>query len=201
MSTSVADSARQSYANYKTIRRNGAVVDFEPSKISVAMSKAFLAVSGQRGLSSARIRDEVAVLTEQVVGALLRRKPEGGAIHIEEIQDQVELALMRTGEQKVARSYVIYREERAEARKLTGANHHPTLQITCANGQLKPLDLGALQAHIAKAAEGLEGIDVQAIIDETVKNLYNGVKESDIATTMMMATRTRIEQEIGRAHV
>ncbi|MDC4276443.1 ATP cone domain-containing protein, partial [Acinetobacter baumannii] len=130
-----------------------------------------------------------------------RRLPSGGTIHIEEIQDQVELALMRTGEQKVARSYVIYREQRAEARKQTGAHHHPTLQVTGSNGQLKPLDLGALEANIVKAAEGLEGIDVRAIIDETVKNLYNGVKESDISTTMMMATRTRIEQEPNYTYV
>ncbi len=62
-----------------------------------------------------------------VLNTFNRRLPSGGTIHIEEIQDQVELALMRTGEQKVARSYVIYREQRAEARKQTGANHHPTL--------------------------------------------------------------------------
>jgi ribonucleoside-diphosphate reductase alpha chain len=108
---------------------------------------------------------------------------------------------MRTGEQKVARSYVIYREQRSEARKQLGAHHHPTLQITDAEGKLKPLDLSALTAHVTKAAEGLEGIDVQAIVDETVKNLYNGVKESDISTTMMMATRTRIEQEPNYTYV
>ncbi|MEK5782428.1 hypothetical protein VXE43_21075, partial [Acinetobacter baumannii] len=86
-------------------------------------------------------------------------------------------------------------EQRSDARKQLGANHHPTLQITDAAGKLKPLDLSQLTETVAKAAEGLEGIDLQAIVDETVKNLYNGVKESDISTTMMMATRTRIEQE------
>ncbi|MDN8438848.1 ribonucleoside-diphosphate reductase subunit alpha, partial [Acinetobacter baumannii] len=98
-------------------------------------------------------------------------------------------------------AYVIYRDQRASARKDTNSNHHPTLQVTDANGQLQPLDLSALQATVNRAAEGLEGIDVQAIIDETVKNLYNGVKESDIATTMMMATRTRIEQEPNYTYV
>jgi ribonucleoside-diphosphate reductase alpha chain len=136
-----------------------------------------------------------------VLNTFNRRLPSGGTIHIEEIQDQVELALMRTGEQKVARAYVIYREQRATARQQAGANHHPTLQITDAHGQLQPLDLGALTATIETASEGLEGIDVQAIVDETVKNLYNGVKESDIATTMMMATRTRIEQEPNYTYV
>jgi len=185
----------------QVIKRTGDVAAFDAEKISVAIGKAFLAVEGQQSADSSRIHDRIEQLTEMVLNTFKRRLPSGGTIHIEEIQDQVELALMRTGEQKVARSYVIYREQRSEARKQLGAHHHPTLQITDAEGKLKPLDLSALTAHVTKAAEGLEGIDVQAIVDETVKNLYNGVKESDISTTMMMATRTRIEQEPNYTYV
>lgn len=185
----------------QVIKRTGEIATFNAEKISVAIGKAFLAVEGQQGADSSRIHDRISQLTEMVMNTFKRRLPSGGTIHIEEIQDQVELALMRTGEQKVARAYVIYREQRATARQQTGANHHPTLQITDHNGQLQPLDLGALTVTIETASEGLEGIDVQAIVDETVKNLYNGVKESDIATTMMMATRTRIEQEPNYTYV
>ncbi|MHA3115755.1 ribonucleoside-diphosphate reductase subunit alpha [Acinetobacter sp. ANC 4635] len=185
----------------QVIKRTGDVVHFDAEKISVAIGKAFLAVEGQQSADSSRIHDRIAQLTEMVMNTFRRRLPSGGTIHIEEIQDQVELALMRTGEQKVARAYVIYREQRATARQQTNANHHPTLQILDAQGQLQPLDLTELTATITKAAEGLEGIDVQAIVDETVKNLYNGVKASDIATTMMMATRTRIEQEPNYTYV
>lgn len=185
----------------QVIKRNGDVAAFDAEKISVAIGKAFLAVEGQQSADSSRIHDRITQLTEMVLNTFTRRLPSGGTIHIEEIQDQVELALMRTGEHKVARAYVIYRDQRASARKDTNSNHHPTLQVTDANGQLQPLDLSALQATVNRAAEGLEGIDVQAIIDETVKNLYNGVKESDIATTMMMATRTRIEQEPNYTYV
>ncbi|NUF39073.1 ribonucleoside-diphosphate reductase subunit alpha [Acinetobacter lactucae] len=185
----------------QVIKRTGDVAAFDAEKISVAIGKAFLAVEGQQSSDSSRIHDRITQLTEMVLNTFTRRLPSGGTIHIEEIQDQVELALMRTGEQKVARAYVIYREQRASARQQTNSNHHPTLQVTDANGQLQPLDLSALQATVSKAAEGLEGIDVQAIVDETVKNLYNGVKESDIATTMMMATRTRIEQEPNYTYV
>src|SRR6478672_544906 len=103
-------------AQYKVIRRNGAVVGFEPSKIAIAVTKAFLAVNGGQSAASARVRDLTAQLTDHVVTALMRRKPEGGAIHIEEIQDQVELALMRGGEHEVARAYVLYREKRAQER-------------------------------------------------------------------------------------
>lgn len=185
----------------QVIKRTGEIASFNAEKISVAIGKAFLAVEGQQGADSSRIHDRISQLTEMVMNTFKRRLPSGGTIHIEEIQDQVELALMRTGEQKVARAYVIYREQRATARQQTGANHHPTLQITDHNDQLQPLDLDALTATIETASEGLEGIDVQAIVDETVKNLYNGVKESDIATTMMMATRTRIEQEPNYTYV
>src|SRR5574344_698007 len=185
----------------QVIKRTGDVAAFDAETIAVAIGKAFLAVEGQQSADSSRIHDRIEQLTEMVLNTFNRRLPSGGTIHIEEIQDQVELALMRTGEQKVARAYVIYREQRSEARKQAGENHHPTLQVTDANGQLKPLDLGELKATVNKAAEGLEGIDVDAIIDETVKNLYNGVKESDISTTMMMATRTRIEQEPNYTYV
>src|SRR5437762_6965524 len=103
-------------AQYKVIRRNGAVVAFEPSKIAIAVTKAFLAVNGGQSAASARVRELTAQLTAQVVGALMKRKPDGGAIHIEEIQDQVELALMRGGEHEVARAYVLYREKRSQER-------------------------------------------------------------------------------------
>jgi len=185
----------------QVIKRTGEVAAFDAEKISVAIGKAFLAVEGQQSADSSRVHDRITQLTEMVMNTFKRRLPSGGTIHIEEIQDQVELALMRTGEQKVARAYVIYREQRNQARQQTGAHHHPTLQITDSKGQLQPLDMSKLQTTLEKASEGLEGIDVQAIIDETVKNLYNGVKASDIATTMMMATRTRIEQEPNYTYV
>ncbi len=98
------------HPEYRIIRRNGSVVGFDPGKISVAMTKAFLAIEGGQGAASARIRELVAALTEGVVAALARRQPDGGTFHIEDIQYQVELALIRSGEHEVARAYVLYRE-------------------------------------------------------------------------------------------
>ena len=105
-----------SFVDYKIIRRNGAVVGFEPSKISIAVTKAFLAVNGGQGAASARVRELVEQLTANVVAALMRRQPAGGTFHIEDIQDQVELSLMRSGEHDVARAYVLYRAKRMEER-------------------------------------------------------------------------------------
>ncbi len=108
------------FDQYKVVRRNGSVVAFEPAKISIAMTKAFIAVNGGQGAASARVRELVEQMTANVVNALIRRQPLGGTLHIEDIQDQVELALMRSGEHDVARAYVLYREERARTGKGEG---------------------------------------------------------------------------------
>ena len=148
------------YADYKVIRRNGAVVGFEPGKITVALTKAFLAVTGGQGAASARVRELVEQLTEQVVQALMRRQPAGGTFHIEDIQDQAELALMRSGEHDVARAYVLYRERRAQERaaKLREQVEQSTLHVVD-GGERMPLDPRRLQALVESACEGLTEFD------------------------------------------
>jgi ribonucleoside-diphosphate reductase alpha chain len=167
------------FAQYKVIRRNGSVVGFEPAKITIAMTKAFLAVNGGQGAASARVRDEVTKLTEAVVAALMKRKPEGGAIHIEEIQDQVELALMRGGEHEVARAYVLYRERRAQERAHEKAQKSPVAgapAITVVdNGVSHPLDMARLRGIIAESCAGLADVDPERILKATLKDLYDGV--------------------------
>src|SRR6267154_559853 len=150
---------RSPYSDYKIIRRNGAVVGFEPSKISVAMTRAFLAVNGSQGAGSARIREVVAGLTDAVVGALLRRQPAGGTFHIEDIQDQVELSLMRSGEHDVARAYVLYRakrmDERAQQQAAKPAGAAPQLHVI-ENGAPRLLDMAQVRDLIQAACIGLE---------------------------------------------
>ncbi|MBX9832837.1 MAG: ribonucleoside-diphosphate reductase subunit alpha, partial [Burkholderiaceae bacterium] len=109
-------SAAQALTHYQIIRRNGAVVPFEPQKIAVAMMKAFLAVHGTQGAASASVREVVDTLTQNVVRALMRSRPGGGTFHIEDVQDQVELGLMRGGHHEIARAYVLYRERRTQER-------------------------------------------------------------------------------------
>jgi len=102
---------------FQVIRRNGSFSPFDPSKISVAITKAFVAVEGAGAAASRRIHESVEALTQHIVEALSRRANSSRAIHIEDIQDQVELSLMRSGEHKVARAYVLYREQRAQLRR------------------------------------------------------------------------------------
>ncbi len=200
-------SAPQSvYAQYKIIRRNGAVVGFEPGKISVAMTKAFLAVEGGQGAASARVREVVGQLTQSVVQALIRRQPAGGTFHIEDVQDQVELALMRSGQHDVARAYVLYREKRAQARAQEAAQRkaaasQPTLHVT-ENGERVPLDAGRLGELVVSACEGLgDAVSPDAILSETLKNLYDGVPMDEVRKSAILSARALIEKDPAYSYV
>ncbi|MBL0290342.1 MAG: ribonucleoside-diphosphate reductase subunit alpha [Betaproteobacteria bacterium] len=187
------------FAQYKVIRRNGSVVGFEPAKITIAMTKAFLAVNGGQGAASARVREEVAKLTDAVVGALMKRKPEGGAIHIEEIQDQVELALMRGGEHEVARAYVLYRERRSQERAHEKAQKAPPAETTTLTvldqGVPHPLDMARLRGIIAESCAGLADVDGERILKATLKDLYDGVPMDEVRKCVVLAARTLIEKD------
>ena len=198
-------------SDYKIIRRNGSVVAFEPSKIAIAVTKAFLAVNGGQGAASARVREQVEQLTHSVVRALLRSRPNGGTFHIEDIQDQVELALMRSGEHNVARAYVLYREKRNQER---AAQQEVSQEVQTANqagesgikvtdnGVEKWLDMAALRTVIEAACEGLgNNIDATPIITETIKNLYDGVPMAQVYDSAILASRTLIEKDPAYSQV
>ncbi|HHH12664.1 MAG TPA: ribonucleoside-diphosphate reductase subunit alpha, partial [Thiolapillus brandeum] len=190
----------------QVMKRNGKVVSFDPTKISIAVTKAYLAVEGQGAAASARVHDLVRQITQQVVDALVRRKPDGGTVHIEDIQDQVELALMRAGEHKVARDYVLYREARAREReeaaraaREAGEEEH-LVNVTLADGSQHPLDIQRLRNLVAEACEGLTETDPQQILDDTCRNLFDGVKEEDVYQTLVMSARTLIDTEPNYSH-
>lgn len=190
----------------RVIKRNGTVVPYTDDKITVAITKAFLAVEGGTAAASSRIHDTVARLTEQVTATFKRRMPSGGTIHIEEIQDQVELALMRAGEQKVARDYVIYRDSRAKERAGRAAadvavKPHPSIRITRPDGSLEPLDMARLNTIVTEACEGLAEVDAHLIQNETLKNLYDGVAIKDVNTALVMTARTLVEREPNYSYV
>ena len=198
MSPNVLALSAHSVAALQVIRRNGAVVDFHAEKISVALTKAFLAVEGSQSAVSSRVREVVARLTDTVVRSLTRRLPDGGTVHIEDIQDQVELALMRAGEHDVARAYVLYRERRAAERAtLAVAAGTPTLHVTV-NGERRPLDIAALLETCEAACAGLgESVSARTILDHALKNLYDGVALADVRQALILAARTLIEREPG----
>ena len=185
------------FSQYRIIRRNGSVVGFEPAKISIAMTKAFIAVNGGQGAASARIRELVEQLTDNVVAALIRRQPGGGTFHIEDIQDQVELALMRSGEHDVARSYVLYREARAKERAKQPERAEDALAINVIeNGETRPLDKARLTQLIESACAGLgDSVNAQEILTATLRNIYDGVPIEEVGKSAILSARSMIEKD------
>ncbi|MBK6959126.1 MAG: ribonucleoside-diphosphate reductase subunit alpha [Nitrosomonas sp.] len=207
-SQSFTDPSHQNslFSQYRVIRRNGAVVAFEPGKITVAMTKAFIAVDGGQGAASVRVREVVAGLTNDVVGALLRRQPDSGTFHIEDIQDQVELALMRSGEHDVARAYVLYREdrarERAKLKQKSAAEVAAETLYVVDNGQRVPLDMARLSALIESSCSGLgDTVDASLILKATIKDLYDGVPLDEVRKSVILSARVLIEKDPAYSYV
>ena len=188
----------------RVIKRNGSVVSYDAEKIAIAITKAFLAVEGGAAAASTRIHNEVNQLANSVTQTFSRRMPSGGTLHIEEIQDQVELELMRSGEQQVARAYVLYREERKQIRKQEEPQEKKEkegVKIVLENGEEDTLDMGRLEVMVKEACEGLEGTDAQQILEEASKNLYDGVSIEDARTSLVMTSRTLVEKEPNYTYV
>jgi ribonucleoside-diphosphate reductase alpha chain len=191
-------SATQSLTQYQIIRRNGAVVPFEPGKIAVAMMKAFLAVHGTQGAASASVRETVDGLTQAVVRALMRSRPSGGTFHIEDVQDQVELGLMRSEHHEIARAYVLYRERRTQerAKQAPAATvATPTMHVMD-GGKRVALDMAKLQGLIESSCANLgKDITPAPILSETLRNLYDGVPVDEVYKASILASRTLIEKD------
>lgn len=184
----------------RVIKRNGKVVPYDGDKIAIAITKAFLAVEGGTAAASSRIRETVDGLRAQMEATFKRRMPSGGTLHIEEIQDLVELSLMRTGEHKVARDYVIYRSERAKLREQTEAIESvdvdfPDINVKTPSGDLRPLDGDRIKTIVAEACSGLKDVEPEVIIKEAVRNLYDGVSQEDVNTSLVICSRTLVEKE------
>lgn len=188
----------QNLAHYQIIRRNGAVVPFEPNKIAIAMMKAFLAVHGTQGAASASVRETVDTLTQGVIRAMVRSRPGGGTFHIEDVQDQVELGLMRGGHHEIARAYVLYRERRTQERSKQGEQDVPAAPAlhVLDNGERVALDLKELKGLIESACQGLgDSITAAPIVAETMRNLYDGVPLDEVYKASILAARTLIEKD------
>ena len=190
----------------RVIKRNGTVVPYTDDKIAVAITKAFLAAEGGTAAASSRIRERVSDLTGVVTGVFERRFPSGGTIHIEDIQDQVELALMRGSEHKVARSYVLYREEHARLREELAAKAGvrapmPEIRVVGEDGARHPLDTDRMRTLVDEACAGLRDVAAARVMEESQRNMYDGIAARDVATTLVMTARTLIEEDPDYTYV
>jgi ribonucleoside-diphosphate reductase alpha chain len=186
----------------KVIRRNGSVTVFDANKISIAMTKAFLAVEGDNASGSPRVHEKVANLLQKIADTYNRRMPTGGTINIEDIQDQVELTLMREGEHKVARTYVLYREERRKIRaEQTAEPTKNQLHVTLNDGKVVPLDINRMTLLVKSACEGLEDVSDIHIIEDTQRNLFDKVPVKEVSRALIMSARVLIEKEPNYSYV
>ena len=184
----------------RVIKRNGSVVPYDQEKIGIAITKAFLAVEGGAAAASTRIHNKVNELANAVTITFSRRMPSGGTLHIEEIQDQVELELMRSEERTVARSYVLYREERTKVRKEETAEEEPqqaepSIKVILDDATEATLDIRRINTIVEEACNGLKDVSAEEIIEEAKKNLYDGVTMEDVRTSLVMTARTLVEKE------
>lgn len=184
----------------QVIKRNGKPVSYDPNKIRIAITKAFLAVEGGQAASSTRIHERVNQLTQQITNILLERLPQGGTLPIETIQDQVELALMRAEAHKVARAYVLYREERRKMREQTLAQADIQLQITLSDGSQRPLNREQLSKHIMETCQDLMEVNPTLILQETLRNLYDGMPFEEIDKALIISARALVEQDPNYAY-
>jgi ribonucleoside-diphosphate reductase alpha chain len=188
---------------YNVVRRNGKLTSFDKNKIAVAMTKAFLAVEGGQAAASSRVHETVERLSNQVVETLTRRQPEGGTFHIEDIQDQVELSMMRNGDQKIARAYVLYRENRSNARAQEKKDssaaqdvEEPVIfNVKLKDGSFQALDMARVRTIINDACNGLDSVDSERVYNDTLKNLFDGVPASDVSPTVVLSARGLIDSE------
>ncbi|MFA5940694.1 MAG: ATP cone domain-containing protein, partial [Sinimarinibacterium sp.] len=202
---STAELAATAPGAVKVIRRNGKVTAFDASKIQIAMTKAFLAVDGAAAAASASMRQKVEALSAQVEQALLRHLSGGGTLHIEDIQDQVELVLMRGGEHKVARAYVLYRDEQSKKRAAEAATKPATaravLSITRDDGSVVPVDEARMRRVVAEACAGLASVNADEVVTAALRDLYDGMPEAELSQALTLAARARIEKEPNYTYV
>ena len=195
LSNPEAEQENKFICTLQVIKRNGKLVNYDPSKIRVAITKAFLAVEGGQAALSTRIHERVSQLTQQVTHIIQQRHPNGGTLPIEAIQDQVELALMRVEAHQVARAYVLYREERRKMRAETNTQSHLQLQVSLADGSQRPLDLTQLSLLISETCKDLSEVKHELILQETLRNLYDGMPILEIDKALIISARTLVEQD------
>ena len=186
----------------QVIKRDKRLVPYDSQCVETAIKKAFLAVEGDLTTQSTRVNQIASRLAESITNSFKNRWPGGGLVHIESIQDKVQLALMVEGEHDVAVSYVLYRDQRRKERadeQLTPALK--TLHVIDRKGQRSELSTKWLRELIDQACNGFSGVSSQTIFDATYNNLVDDIPLHEVFNSMTLAARPLIEQEPNYTYV
>jgi ribonucleoside-diphosphate reductase alpha chain len=180
----------------QVIKRDKRLANFDQKCIEMAIKRAFLAVEGNNSTKSTRVNEIAFKLASSISTTLRNRWPGGGLIHIESIQDKVELALMLEGLRDVAVSYVLYREERKKQREAQlESEEEGSLQMICRDGTQATLKPTWLQGIIKLACNGHKDVDPETIYKATYSNLVDNIPINEVYNSMTLAARPLIELE------
>lgn len=184
-------------------KRDGRIVPFDGTRIQLAIEAAFKADAGvhrDQPLPNAA-HTNVTRVANAVIQTALARALKGEALEIEVLQDLVETHLMEAGHHSIARRYILYREERRKARALRGertaeGDLQARLFVSSPDGSREALEPQRIRRRLISACRDFEqNCSPRELADETLKNLYDGVKVEEIEQAMILAARARIERE------
>ncbi|MFW0028715.1 MAG: ribonucleoside-diphosphate reductase subunit alpha [Coxiella endosymbiont of Dermacentor nuttalli] len=187
----------------RVIKHDGQIVQYDVSRIITVMKKAFLFAEGKVAQDSSQIQEIIIKITDQITAMFQKRWPSDGTIHVEAIQEKIELVLTCAGLHKVAHAYVLYREERRKQReeKRTYNLESNTIHVTLDDGAKVILDDLWLTHIVHLACSDLEDVDANKILMETKNNLFDGVALKDIYKVLVMTARTLVENEPNYIYV
>ncbi|MCH9609049.1 MAG: hypothetical protein S4CHLAM45_08100 [Chlamydiales bacterium] len=190
------------------LRRDGLTfVRFNPMKIASAIERGFRDTLSISGPTPPHIINAVNSTTNCVIQFAIDTSKKENVIHIEMIQDEIERQLMQAGHYAVAKDFIIYRASRSDERDRE-EELIDTEEVVCVdegeevhfrverkNGSIYKLSRLALRKKIAHAAKGIETINVEELVDHSITNFYDGIKEHEVDLANIMAARAKIELE------
>ncbi len=200
--------------NLRILRRDGkTLVRFNPMKIANAIELAFRASLRVEGPTPTELIDQVNLLTNRVVARVAQLSRQGTQLHVELVQDEVERQMMAEGFYQIAKDFILYRAARAalrEREELTETSETPAtapkaapavedtgrqFQIVARDGKAAVITEAELRKRIAHACRNLPSVSGDQILQESLRNFYDGIRADEVDVSNIMAARARIEAE------
>ena len=186
-------------------KRCGDIAEFNEEKILTAIKKAFIANDPNRAQHSEQLQHQLQHYTQHVLQMVESRRNDSQIIEIEQIQDYVEITLMREGEHQVARSYVLYRAQRNEERKQqqenTDIQENTAYYVHIDNNQSIELTLEWITTIVKQACSQCNNVDPLPIVHEAKRNLFDGISIENVFKAIILSSRTLIETNPNYSYV
>jgi ribonucleoside-diphosphate reductase alpha chain len=193
--------------NLKVVREDGVIVRFNIMKIASSIEDAFRRNRNLDGPATADIIESVNILTQKVVARASALVKAGHPLHVHLIQDEIEQQLMREGYFNVAKDFILNRAQlspsSSEQLSLPLEEKEVRLfHIIDAGGTAGTITETQLRSRFTYACRGLEDLTKsEELLENSVTNFYEGIKETEVDQAVLMAARAKIEFEPAYAKV